>query len=404
MDRRKNDYIEPLEFDIIETMMVLWRRKRIIILGTGFFTVLAIIIVLLLPRTYKSTGFINTYWPYRDIKEKKVKLKDKTIKEIGYVIKLAESKTKIELINNNDKLIDFVKFNKDKLNFSISQINNLDDLSENNLIKPAYAYKNVKRKLDNKQNFLLGFSLKGLSDSPEKARQKVIMLKEYISCIVLNNEINDYVNINLSFEKGKLLGIDNRISNLRYELQQLKHKEQQIEKLAKDFPILNKGNRIIMSNKDNQTIYLSPLQLQAQLKISIIEKKQLIEKLNWQIIIAKNKIAILQSFSNLINKSDKNFVDMSLINKIYLIFTNHIKVNKNPNEEFKIAINEIKERLTYFKQLKNYVFQLTSFPTIPKTPVAPKRKLIVSLTFVFSLFLFIVLVIFRETWQNKKRR
>jgi LPS O-antigen subunit length determinant protein (WzzB/FepE family) len=92
---------------------------------------------------------------------------------------------------------------------------------------------------------------------------------------------------------------------------------------------------------------------------------------------------------------------MDLINKIYLTFTRYIKANKNINEEFKIAMNEIKERLTYFKQLKNYVFQLTSFPTIPKTPVAPKRKLIVSLTFVFSLFLFIVLVLLVESLKSK---
>ena len=44
---------------LIGILYILWKRKTLVILGTGAATVLAVIIVLLLPKVYQSTAVVS---------------------------------------------------------------------------------------------------------------------------------------------------------------------------------------------------------------------------------------------------------------------------------------------------------------------------------------------------------
>ena len=220
--------------------------------------------------------------------------------------------------------------------------------------------------------------------------------------MIINKELYEYVNINLNWERSKVLSNENKILRIKHDLDRLILKETEIGKIAKKFPSLNKGSKIIMSNKENQKIYLSPLQLQAFIKIKIVENKQLIVQLNWRTKISKNKINILKSFKNLLENNTKASVDLNLINKMDNLFNKFIDENAKSNETINIAINDIKEKLSYFKQLNSHVFEFTSQPTHPKSPIFPRRKIIVISVFILSFIFFVLFAFLIEDWGKRR--
>jgi len=401
MDRRKNDIINPAEFDLIGAIMVLWRNKNVIIFGTFIITVISIITVLFLPRTYYSSGFLNTYWPYRDIKEKSVKLKKETVGEIGYKINLVESKNIIALVNDDDKVSGFINSNKKKLNVK-GHDEYLLRIVENKLIEPVYAYKRLKKKQDNKNNFIVGFNIKSFGRTPKKAQRNVVILKKYISCVIINKELYEYASINLNWENNKVLNYKNQILKLKFKLNEMTYKEKELSKIVKQFSILNKNNNVILSNKNEKDIFMSPLQVQAQLKIGIIETLQKIKKTNWLNKISDNKILLLEKFSELLKKDGNVSVDLDLIEKLKKIFIKYIDSYKTKSKSVDIAINDVKEKLSYFEQLKDHVFRFTAEPFIPKSAYSPRRTLIVVTTAILSFLLLSLLIILLDNWKKRK--
>lgn len=401
MAKDQNSGTRENEIDLIQMIRIIWKRKWFIILSTVLVTGISAVVSLVLPEVYVSRGFLNAYWPYRDVKVEEVKLGKVELNEVGYKIEMAESKKKIELLQQNQLFDRFLRKNINKLGLDNEFISDLDvDTKEN--IRVMYAYKTGQKQLENKRNFVVGFELECQASTPGDARTLILMLREFISRVIINNEIIEYININLNWEKYKITRNRNRIIALMYELEKLLEREKVMQGLSKEFPILNNPSQTVVVGNEGKH-YLSPLQLLAATKIEIAEIKEDLDRIKRESSISTYQVGLLQKFSNLLKDDPEVLINIDLIDKISASFSKSLK-NKNPEDElFQIAKNDIEEKLSYFDQLYSYVLRLIADPALPRYPDFPQKKIIVAAAFVIALLLFTFLAFVIETYRLREK-
>lgn len=390
------------EVDLIQMLLVIWKRKWLILGGTIIVTIIALVITSMLPRVYKSSGFVNAYWPYRDIKEEDVKLKKVDLDDFGFKIEMAESKKIIKLFKDKGLFRRFLEINRERLGLDIDFLNSLD-INPDNKIKMVFALEQFKKKQENYKNFVIGYQLQAFGSKPRKVEKMIHVLKEYISRIIINNEIIEYININLNWEKYKLTRNKSRVINCRYDMSKLKERENLLTKLAREFPGLNNTQVIINSGK-NKSFY-TPLQQLVSTKIEIADMEERIERIRREDVISAMRMDLLERFNKLIVGKPQVLIIYDMLEKAREVFSKYLDSIKEDNNEFlQMVKSEFEDKLAYFDQLDSYVIRLASNPSLPRNSISPKKKTILIFSFFSGLLIFILIAFLVEAYISRKQQ
>jgi len=390
------------DVDLLQMLLVIWKRKWMILAGTIIVSLIALVITSLLPRVYKSSGFVNAYWPYRDIKEEDVKLKKVDLDDFGFKIEMAESKKMIKLFKDKGLFRRFLEVNQERLGLDEGFLNSLD-LNPDNKIKMVFALEQSKKKQENYKNFVIGYQLQAFARSPRRVEQMIHVLKEYISRIIINNEIIEYININLNWEKYKLTRNKSRIINCRYDMEKLKERESLLTKLAREFPVLNHTQVIINSGK-NKSFY-TPLQQLVSTKIDIADMEERIERIRREDVISAMRMDLLERFNKLIVGKPQVLIIFDMLGKAREVFSKYINsIKEDENEFLQMVKSEFEDKLAYFDQLDSYVIRLASNPSLPRNSISPKKRTILIFSFFAALLIFILIAFLVEAFISRNRQ
>ncbi len=377
------EYISDDEIDLIELFKVLYRRKKLIIFGVLGLTILSIIICFILPNTYKSEGFFKLdnasvspgiyreyYGLYSNIERFK-----------NYYTKYVKDSKLKKILNNHSKNIMTFKKNLDKF------------------IQPVESKPKRREKLTSN---ILGLKIQPEAKSPTLAYKYALFLGNYIRNTIMYKILSNNISESYYNYLKNLKDIDNKIITLNINIKKLEEKKDFLLKLVKSYPISKKFDvtQIISVDKGGYK-YLSPV-----LQIIGIESNLADLKTNLTIIQRKKKVVSLyyDFYKELFNKKDNKKDGNELFNifkKEYNLFFK----NKNlQNDVIREVYNTLTIQLNNYNQTFYEKIKFIAGPSIPNKPIKPKKKLIVAVSFITSIFFFIFLAFFVEWWENNKGR
>ncbi len=381
------------EIDLVLFLRFIWRKKGFILLSTIIVTGISIAISFLLPRVYRSSAFVNSYWPSKDVKGASI--------DIGYKIKLVESENTLTQVLDLDLFEKFAQNNIGKYDFVKRTGLTSDECKNfNKSIAPVHAFDVTGRKAEKKGNFVLGFNVAGEGKNPGKARAQTMLLKEFIASVIVNNEIIEYIKTNLKWETANISRNKNAILHLRYNLNELKGKENEVKKISKDFPSLNDVKQVVIADLKGSRRYLSPLQHLAGIKLEIIEIQGKIERTRRSNSISEYRLDLLKRFNELLQGKQDLSTDAYLMDNIREVFVDFFKQADQRDEVSEIVKNEVEEQLVYFDQLDTYVIRFASDPELPKFPAFPRKIIFAAVPLVFGLIFFTFLAFLIEALRN----
>jgi LPS O-antigen subunit length determinant protein (WzzB/FepE family) len=241
------------EIDLSSIFAVLWKKRKLIILGTLGATLLSIGISFVIPKVYRSEGFyqlgnpafrIESSYQLEDLPfkiEDNNKLNTEKQKSIGLSIPLYKSSSS-QFFNPNRL---HVKASQEK-SFSEEELKKLkDDFKSaadiNKWIKPLYAFaKEDAREFSqlpkDEANAVLGMNLAYEADSPENAAAHVSFFGNYIRDCLLYVSLYNYIMDGYSKSAAALNKNENGIIRLQFELVQNTNKMKDIQAILSDYP------------------------------------------------------------------------------------------------------------------------------------------------------------------------
>jgi len=359
------------EIDLRKVLLGLLSRKKWIIRGITASTILSIIIVLIIPQSFESTGYfkftsvsIPTYKNYTGGFEDVSLLR-------SYVDAYHEDTT--------------WKFNSDIFEYAF---------------EPVYGFgKNPKNLM--KENTVLGIQITCTANTAEEAQRRVESLGGYLQTSLVNMEIWKHY-----------AGMEGRL-----DITVIKSKSGKVEKKL-DLEILNKKIELINNNMskyisatetyDRQVVKLDEttekyLPLPQQLIAAMISLNNLDIEMN-QIIRRQNIAEILLGF---IHKVDGLIKDKSVFLVDRDLLTKMIKEKNTYFNGLKEDRDVLTARYKTESQLQGYSllaleqYQYVSGPILPKSPIKPMRLLIVISVFFASLILLVTYGILVSWWKRE---
>ncbi len=376
-------YYDEDEIDLAELFKVLYKRRKFIIGGVFLLTLLAVIISLILPKTYQSEGFYRLNKP---------ELSPGEYRKIESIV--------INQERFRDYINNYVKDNNFK-KYLLKKTENPSKLSKEmkEFINPIESNPQKKQKLTSN---IIGVKITPTAESSRLAYNYALLLGKYIRNSILYDDLSLYI-ISKYYSSLKTLNdLNNKIIHLNVNIKNLLHKKVLLTNLIKNYPQSKTIDvKQIISVEKGGYRYLSPV-----LQIIGLESQLADLKTNLRVQERKKKIAKLnyEFYKRLYLKKD-NIEDGD---KLYNIFQKEYK-DFFKNKDFKDDViqevfNSVTIQLNNFKKDYYENMKFISGPTIPTKPIKPKKRLIVAVTFVTSIFLFIFLAFFKEWWENNKSK
>ncbi|WP_072682421.1 GNVR domain-containing protein [Arcobacter sp. LA11] len=391
----KEQYIQEDEIDLRKLVNIILPKKKFILIVTFLIVLLSMIYVLFKPPVYQvksvvRIGYIdNKLLDDSKIIEKKLRIifnvdnknlqsdilvKDiKTVKKVENFLEIiTEGRDNEIAIKKNKEVIEFIKNEyKQKINQEIYKTK----LSIKNIKKEIYYFERIE-----KTN--LEFQIK-------KVKTQTIANIDREIRLIKEQKLPNLYNEMAFFKTTILNSIENK---LKFNNSKLKEYEESIKKIS-----------TINSDNDTQNMLMSMQLLNTQNLVLNLQNK--IEDLNTK------KETILNSDLTDIEIKIKNLKDITLkeleIKKQNIIqeLLNKLKVELEINLVNKIS--NLKEKI---KQLENKLVdgsiknsEIVGEIIVNDSPIKPKKKLIILVSFIAGLILSIFLVFFINFIQNLKK-
>jgi hypothetical protein len=434
MDNDENDDA----IDLISLFLVIWKRRKLIVLGTLGITFLAAIVSVMLPKVYLSTGFYqlgvggvplgiggapvssffliekDQFSPFvkngnelsKPSFENSADLRKSTVKN-GNELSIPSFKSSSVRFYNPERLKFFADYKImpdiwEKISVSFK---NSEDIRKR--IKPIYAHsKEDARETGgslptDQKNVVIGVELSYESDSPQHAQNIVSFLGEYVKDCLRYDHLFYYIQNGFNTAEIELNKIDNLIMDYHFMISQYTNKVIDIQTILTKYPdSARTEDRQVVSVQEGGYHYLSPVsQLVgiesklADLRSELAETQRIKEKL----VISRTYFSICK---DLLEKADSsgNF----LLSQLVVIKSELLKDLNSEQDTTKESINHVSLDIQRFMNLyANYRF--ISGPSIPEKHIKPNKRVIVMVTFFASFFVLIMVSFFIEWWQNSKK-
>ncbi|MCP5053387.1 MAG: hypothetical protein GY940_39850 [bacterium] len=390
---------------LVQVLKIAWKRKTFILVGALLVTVAVVVYAWVQPRIYKSSGNLKAYVSDKLLRMLKDPVQDVKKTRLEFVIYKMRSPEILGRLNNRGMFLRFLEANKDTFGLDEPA---LEDLSQKMSINvtPSYAMRTLPNRPDLRDNFILGFQISAKSGNREQAQRLVRLLREFISTTVINDRIENYILI----ETGKItVSINSRqilLNNHNDSIETLLKKKKLLEKLAKDFPVLN-DPRNIAAYGDEKTRFLPPLVQLMGLEISLENQRSQIERENIHLEALNLKKELFSQLDALVKKNSMMLRTglMDRVTKILSDFEGHWKPGNGSTDNKRIQNRflEVDRNFQLLKLIKANTFKFNVEPTPGKRTGLPGIKVIAFLGFIFGLTLFSAVAFVMESWKKTQR-
>ena len=407
------------EIDLGSIFSVLWKRRKMIILGTLGATLLSIGISLVLPKVYRSEGFYQLGNPTKKIaeNEKSIKIKTPSTSPIVNIVKKTSSigipvplyKSSSSQVFNPNRFQ--LKADQDK-SFGEEELfkirNNFRSSADiNKWIKPVYAFakedaREFSQLPQDESNSVLGLNLVYEADSPTNAAAYVNFFGNHIRDCLLYVSLYNYVMDGYSNTFGALNKNENEIIGLQFELLQNTNKKKDIQAILSNYPEAAKmESRQLVSVQEGGDRFLAPVTQLVGIESALAGLRRDIAELDRE----KVKLSVrAEYFSRCFNKLEKDHENGE---SLFLLLKS-IKVEVFKNKDLsRDEVKEVFNTLSIDLQAFDFAFyqnsRFISGPTIPTEHIKPRKSIIISVTFVGSFFFFMILAFIVNWWQGNKK-
>jgi len=383
-DRIRKDYEE---IDLYEYLRVLWRWRRLIVIGVIVAT-LAAIPVSYLVRAYESQGVLR-------------------VSTGGAQLSLPQYKTYSENFLAPDLFLRYVKtydvISDAEIDAFEAKIRNMDSLQKH--VEESYAYGDEEitkgvTQFDPAKQYVTTLRLHWKMSSPPCSQQIVAGLGNFIKYSIERKELDDYVKARYEDAYINVRQQENNLTNLDFSLRQQQQKLEDLRKIASRFPQADiNPTREVVSVEKGGHLYLSPSAQMVATDASISETKLGVTDTKRDLKINRVRLDFFSVLKEGIGKEnpDDLFVYLNSLKEEFF------KGRNLKQEEISIVRNEVSADFARFEHRFNDVMQFISGPTLPEK-AKPSKRVVVAITFVAGLFFFTLLAFFMEFIQQGRQR
>ena len=358
------------DIDVRALLKSLIARKRSISIAMLVSAVLSLIITLIVPQKFESTGFY-TFPP----------------------VTTPRYKAYSGLLENVNMLNAFIEANHSEDSWIVSNTIFKESYS------PIFSYGENPQNLL-KENSVIGVNISTHGNSPESAQLRANTLGLYISTSIINENMWYYYSrLREKVEEGNDEYVKN-IIGAKEAIEQLQEREKFILNDLKDlYNSDDEYDRMVMHVDAETEKYLPPHQQLIATKLNINNAK--IRIANFEHAIKVNEFTC--EFLDRVNPyfADKNqfIIDTHLLKKVLNERKDFLESIKN--SEFTVEVTfAINEKLNGLVSLRDFYFRFISGPVLPTEPGKPSRSKVALLMFMISMAGFIGIDVFRSWWRN----
>lgn len=400
MTNETNQRANVEEIDFTAIFSILWRQRKLIILGTLAATLLAAALSFFIPKTYRSEGFYQLGNP-----EKRIVVEKESL--IGIPIPLYKKSAPQFFDPNRFYLAasEWKSFSEKDLAKIKNSFRTMANIHK--WILPMYAFsKGDMRELaqmpSDESNSVIGLELSYDADSPQKAYNFVRFFGQHIRDCLMYVSLYNYVKDDYSKAVSELSKNENNIIVLQFNLLQNTKKMMDIKAILTKYPESAKiENRQLVSVQEGGSRFLAPVTQLVGIESTLADQRRNLAELERE----KEKLLIQREYFSKCNDA---------LNKIgqggIMIFSQlkAIKSDVFKNKDFqKGPVKEVFNNLSIDLQAFDLAFftncRFISGPTVPERHIKPRKSIIVILTCFLSFFFFIVLTLVLHWWQRNKK-
>jgi LPS O-antigen subunit length determinant protein (WzzB/FepE family) len=365
---------------ISHLVTILWRRRKMIVLGTVGATLAALIISLLLPRVYRSRAVIS----------------------LGKVSIGAAHGMAIPVYNNYSNFIQNKRLIIKYFQINYGELYNEWDSSGFKLqtkVEPILGYDKEER-VKSTVNFVLGIKVSADANTPEKARRICEVLGNYTRTAIVNLRIGEMIgNMTRSHGNG-IVANQKKINDIQFKIKQFKEKETMIvNDLLKIKGFTSDANREVVNASDATAKYLSPRQQLVAVKVSIKDQELAIARLLRENRTSRIILDFLTEITRFIDDKRDFLVKDDLLDNIIREEENYF--SSKIDEENRNAFYLLSIQISNLDKLRK-VFDYITMPTRPTRSIKPRLKLIVFFSFILALGFFLFLGMVLEWWKKNR--
>jgi LPS O-antigen subunit length determinant protein (WzzB/FepE family) len=395
------------EIDLRLIFAILWRQRKLIVLGTVGATLLAIGISFLIPKVYRSEGFFQLGNPLYKLTEDANKSNSNKPKPIGISIPIYKNASS-QFFNPNRL---YIKAGQDK-SFNEEDLTKLnDDLKSTadigKWIKPVYAFaKEDTREFaqlpKDELNAVIGLNASFEAYSPEKAAAHVSFFGNYVRDCLMHFALYNYIMDGFNDTTAATSRIENQIIETQFQLQQNSKKREDIKTILSDYPDTAKmETRQVVSVQEGGSRFLSPVTQLVGIESTLADLRRALSQLERD----REKLSIrAEFFSRSFNDIEKAGGNGDSLFMLLKSIKDEVFKNKDlGRDEIKEVFNNLSVDLQGFDFTLNQNTRFISGPTVPNVHIKPRKSIIVGVTFAASLFFFVMAAFVVHWWQNNKK-
>jgi hypothetical protein len=376
------------EIDPAAIVAILWRRRRLIILGTLIATILAAGIGFVIPRVYRSEAFYQ-------------------LSGDGVSIPLYKSSS--SMFTNPNRLLAFMgrqdTLSVDEKRRLAGQFVEAQDIQD--WVEPLYSYSKEDQRLlaqggKSVENAVLGLNLAFEADAPKKAAKMVLLLGRYVRDCLMYSSLLLYITDGAIDAHIALQRNENDLSENRFRLQQQERKMLDIRAVLRKYPEAASGEgRQLVSIQDGGARYLSPVTQLVGIESMVADLRREAAELQRNREKSLLRVEYFDLGKGELERSEMQGERLfrALRDARQGLFARK-DINRDPIRE---VFNELSIDDQQFDRAFYLSYRFVSGPTLPARHAKPSRILIVAAAGLLSLCFFVFLALGLHWWQEHKQ-
>lgn len=404
--------------DLNSIVAVLWKYRKLIIIGTIGATLIAAGVSLALPRVYRSEGFFQLGNPQKRFSGNPEKPSPKLpisgnpekpslkLPNIGVAVPVykrsASQFFNPQRLHLSASLLP--SFGAEGASMVVNRFRTAEEISH--WFKPVYAFaKEDARELGptsmEEANSVIGLSLTFEAGSPEAAAAFVGLFGYHVRDCLLYLTLYSYVMEEYATAIGEMSQKENRIFSLQFALKQNINKMKDIQAILAKYPSsAEMESRQLVSVQEGGARFLSPVSQLVGIESTLADLRVELAELEWGREKLKLRMEFFLRCLEEIEKTNKRGeLALSLLKKTK---EDVFKGKDLATDAVKEVFNDLSADIQGFELV---FFNQTSFisgPTVPSSHIKPRKSLIVVVSG-FAAFVFFVLLAFALHWWRGSR-
>jgi hypothetical protein len=423
--------------DMVGILHALFKRKWLVVFGIIGTTLLALVLAMILPKTYRSEGFFQFSDPSKEklnplfdvasqmLESSKLvvysQLKDmgmlSVLKELefelpdpkdSFVISIQKFKKYSSAFGSYQAFLSFVKRNKllDENEFKeiLSRIRDSGQFSK--LRNAIYALsrddlKDVGQTLLREKNYVVGVELEFEASSTKSAQRSLAALGEFIRFSIFSEKIKEWAAKSFNESNITAARFSNYIITNQAALKQLQRKRERLQALYGKYPAFSKlENRQVVALGDDGDRYLSLVAQLVGVESRIID----LERLLATIEIERQKNLLFSKFFTELKKTlDKKPGSGARLSQTIETLKNEFFKKEDMNDPVtRSVLNSLNIDIDQLQTLYDKTLQFVSGPSRPTIPEWPRKSIFMIFGFFIGILIFISLALVLEFWEKHK--